>query len=66
MTSSSSASSSRWAPWWAYVIPVLAVNYLRQLALPPAEVGDIVSVALFAAITVLVVVAVTTAYRRSR
>ena len=54
---------SRWAPWWAYVVPVLALNYLRVALLPPGEVGDAVSVALFAATTIAVVAVVTVLHR---
>ena len=32
MTQPTRSSRSRWAPWWAYLVPVLAVNYLRQSA----------------------------------
>lgn len=52
------------APWWAYLVPVLAANYLRQVLVPPSEVGDAVSVALFAATTVAVILAVSTVSRR--
>lgn len=58
--------SSRWAPWWAYFVAILSVNYLRQALVPTEEVGDGVSVALFAATTVLVAVVVTALHRRVR
>lgn len=55
---------SRWAPWWAYLVPILALNYLRLALLPPGETGgDAVSVALVAAITLVVVVVVTALHR---
>ena len=50
---------SMWAPWWAYVVPIAVINLLRQLVVPPCEVGDTVSVALFAATVTLVVLVVT-------
>jgi hypothetical protein len=56
MTESRNNRRSRWAPWWAYLVPILALNYLRIALLPPGDVGDAVSVALFAATTVVVVV----------
>jgi hypothetical protein len=59
MTESRNNRRSRWAPWWAYLVPILALNYLRIALLPPGDVGDAVSVALFAATTVAVVVVVT-------
>ena len=37
----------------------LAVNYLRQALVPPADVGHAVSVALFAATTAVVAIVVT-------
>jgi hypothetical protein len=58
-------SRSRWAPWWAYLVPILALNYLRQIVLPPGEVGDAISVAIAVAI-VIAVIAVVTAAHRSR
>ena len=63
MTRSTRARRSRWAPWWAYLVPIVAVNYLRQALAAPDEVGDLVSVALFAATTIAVVVVVTTLQR---
>jgi hypothetical protein len=47
-------------------VPILAVNYLRQALVPPGEVGDLVSVALFAATTAAVVIVVTTLQRALR
>jgi hypothetical protein len=56
--------ASRWAPWWAYLVPILALNYLRLVVLPPDETGgDAVSVALAAAITLAVVLVVTALHR---
>ena len=66
MTQSTRSRRSRWAPWWAYLVPILAVNYLRQALVARDQVGDLVSVALFAATTVAVVVVVTTLQRALR
>jgi hypothetical protein len=63
MTDAHDPQGSRWAPWWAYLVPLLALNYLRQLLVPPGEAGDAVSVALFAATTVAVVLVVTAVHR---
>jgi hypothetical protein len=59
-------SSRLWAPWWAYTLPIGALNLLRQLAFPPSRVGDAVSIALFLATVAAVVVAVTAAHRMRR
>jgi hypothetical protein len=50
-------------PWWAYAVPLFVLNVLRQLLVPPAEVGDAVSIALFLATVSVVAVSVTLAYR---
>lgn len=65
MTNATHSRRPRWAPWWACLVPVIASNYLRQVIVAPQEVGDLVSVALFAATTVAVVVVVTALYRAS-
>jgi hypothetical protein len=63
MTDTGRPTVSRWAPWWAYVVPIVAFNWLRQALVPPAEVGDAVSVALFAATTAVVMLLVTMVHR---
>ena len=57
-------AASPWAPWWAYVVPILALNYLRQVLIRPDDVGDAVNVALFAALTLIVAVVVTVVHRQ--
>lgn len=57
------AAPSRWAPWWAYLVPTLGINQLRQALIAPSDVGDAVSVALAATTTILVVLVVTILYR---
>jgi len=42
---------SRWAPSWAYLVPILALNSLRQVVLPPGEAGDAISVAIAVAMS---------------
>ena len=54
---------SRWAPWWAYVVPIVVLNYLRIALVPPGEVGDAASVALFVATTIVVAAVVTVLHR---
>lgn len=63
MSSSDTLTPSRWAPWWAYVLAIASVNILRQVAVPPEEVGDAVSVALFVATAAIIAVVVTAVYR---
>ena len=57
---------ARWAPWPAYLIPIAAINYLRQVLLPPGDVGDAVSVALFAATAATIGTIVTAVHRIRR
>jgi hypothetical protein len=66
MTRSRTPRGRRWAPWWAYLVPILAVNDLRIALVPPGDVGDAVSVALFAATTLAVAVVVTALHRLRR
>ena len=56
-------SAARWAPWWAYGMPIGAANLLRQVLVPPAEVGDAVSIALFAVTAAVIAVTVTAVHR---
>ena len=65
MTERRDTTRSRWAPWWAYLVPIVLLNYLRIALVPPGEVGDAASVALFVA-TTLAVAAVVTALHRAR
>jgi hypothetical protein len=65
MTTSNTPAPARWAPWWAYLVPILALSYLRQLLIPPAEVGDAVSIAAFV-VAAAAVAAVVTAVHRTR
>ena len=60
--------SSRYnlAPWWAYAVPIGALNILRQLAFPPSRVGDAVSITLFLATVLAVAVTVTAVHRFAR
>ena len=46
-------------------MPILVLNYLRVVLLPPGEIGDAASVALFV-VTTLAVAAVVTAVHRIR
>ena len=66
MNTTHDAHTSTWAPWWAYLVPIAVINLVRQLVVPPSEVGDMVSVALFAATVTLVVLVVTALHRGLR
>lgn len=55
--------SRRWAPWWAYVIPIIGINYLRQVALPFGTVPEIADALLAVVIAAVLFVAITAAYR---
>jgi hypothetical protein len=55
---------SPWAPWWAYLVPILGLNYLRQALVSPGDLGDAANVAMFAAVTVAVAALVTLVHRR--
>jgi hypothetical protein len=46
MTECRETTRSRWAPWWAYLVPILVLNYLRIALLPPGDIGDAASIAL--------------------
>jgi hypothetical protein len=63
MSQTPAPEPSRWAPWWAYLIPMLALNYLRQVVLPPDRVGGALSAALAIAIVAAVAVVVTALHR---
>ena len=51
------------APLKTYLIPLAVLNIARQLLVPPSEVGDAVSVALFAATAATVFLVVTGIHR---
>lgn len=56
----------RWAPWWAYTLPIGGLNVTRQIAFPPSEFSDAVNVALFVGIVGAVVALVTAGHRALR
>jgi hypothetical protein len=54
------STSTRWAPWWAYLVIIVGANYLRRAALPDGStpalrvvVALTVSAVLFVVITVI-------------
>jgi hypothetical protein len=51
----------RWAPWWAYVVPIIGANLLKQQALGDAPVA--VNVAVTVALVAVLVAAITAGYR---
>ena len=58
-------SGSKWAPWWWYVIPILGVNYVRQGLMPVGTVPEWAVVLIVLAISTVLFVAITYAYRVS-
>jgi hypothetical protein len=34
----------KWAPWWVHLVPILGVNYLRQIVVPFGTVPVIIDV----------------------
>jgi hypothetical protein len=56
----------RWAPWWAYIVPIGVLNVARQIAFPPSELSDAVNVASFVGIVGAVVALVTAAHHARR
>jgi hypothetical protein len=64
VSSARRGTGSRWAPWWAYVVPILALNYLRQVVISPDDVGDAANVAMFVALTLVVAAVVTLVHLR--
>jgi hypothetical protein len=63
VSSASRGAGSRWAPWWAYVVPILALNYLRQVLISPDDLGDAANVAMFVGLTLAVAAVVTVVHR---
>jgi hypothetical protein len=59
-------STDRWAPWWVYLVPILGINYLRQVVLPFGTVPEVVDVVLALSIAAVLFVAITAAYRAYR
>ena len=55
---------SRWAPWWVYVIAIVATNQLRMLWQPDLAAGLEVVIGVTA--MALVAAVVTAAYRAVR
>ncbi|MFW3171977.1 hypothetical protein [Geodermatophilus sp. CPCC 206100] len=58
--------TSRWAPWWVYLVLILAANYLRQLALPFGTLPEWGDVLLAVGIAAVLFVAVTAVHRATR
>lgn len=58
--------TDRWAPWWAYLVPILGLNYVRQLVLPFGTLPEIVDVVLALSIAGVLFVLITAGYRATR
>jgi hypothetical protein len=57
---------SRWAPWWANVVPIVVANLVRQALAPPGEVDEGTSVGIFTLTALAIVVVVTGLHRMRR
>jgi hypothetical protein len=55
-------TSTRWAPWWVYLVIIVGANYLRRAVLPDGSTPALRVVVALAASAVLFVV-ITIAYR---
>jgi hypothetical protein len=57
---------SRWAPWWVYVIALIATNQARTLLLQPDDLPFAAEVGIGVASMALVAAVVTVVYRAVR
>ena len=58
--------TTKWAPWWWYVIPILGMNYVRQGLMPVGTVPEWAVVLIALAISTVLFIGITYAYRSSR
>ena len=58
--------AGKWAPWWTYLVPILGINYLRQLVLPYGTVPEAVDALLAVVTSVMLFVIMTVIYRATR
>ena len=56
------AATTKWAPWWVYLVIIVGANYLRRAALPDASTPAL-RVALALAVSAALFVIITIAYR---
>jgi hypothetical protein len=57
---------ARWAPWWAYVIPIVVANQLRTWLLAPAGLAAWAQIVLGVLSIAAVAALVTVVYRAIR
>jgi hypothetical protein len=57
---------ARWAPWWVYVIAIVATNQLRTQLLTPNDLATWLEVVIGLGSMALVATLVTVAYRATR
>jgi hypothetical protein len=58
-----SAAARRWAPWWSYLVLILAANYGRQAVVPADAIPNWVDAAIAIALAAVMFVAITAAFR---
>jgi hypothetical protein len=56
------AATTKWAPWWVYLVLIVGANYLRRAALPDGSTHTL-RVALALAVSAALFVIITIAYR---
>lgn len=59
----SNKEMTRWAPWWAYLAIILAVNYLRQAVMPAGSIPEWAVVLLVVGISAILFIGITAVYR---
>jgi hypothetical protein len=57
-------TSTRWAPWWVYLVIIIGANYLRRAVLPDGSTPAL-RVVLALAVSAILFVVITIAYRGS-
>ena len=60
------ASTSKWAPWWIYLIVLLGANYVRSFAMAGSSLPEFVVAAIAIGQAALLFVVVTAIWRLGR
>ena len=58
--------SARWAPWWIYVVAIVATNQIRVQWLQPEELATWLELVIGVAAMALIAAVVTVVYRLAR
>lgn len=65
-TPNRTATSTKWAPWWVYLIVLLGANYLRAYLMPAGTLPEPVIVAIALVQAAVLFVIVTAIWRETR